>query len=199
MTSNEKQACVREAVGVFYQESLLKNAIEELSTKGFQQTEVALLASEQVVEQSLGDFYSGTNAESDTPGAPGIAFVNKEALGETAQSLGGGLSFVLVTFAMGALVLIAALLGGPMFAAIGGVVAVGVVGALVASVSYQSDAEKLKEQVDKGHILLFVKIADRKREKEVMAILKNHSAVDVKMYNAPLKPYAASQPEGLSF
>lgn len=199
MNPNEKQTTVRQAVGVFIDESSLTETINELFTLGYQRSEMALLASEQLVDLSLRDFYSRTNKDSDTHESPGIAFVGKEALGETAKSLGGGLFFVGATFVMGGLVLFAALVGGAMLAAILGVVAVGVVGALVATISNQSDAEQLKEQVDKGHILLFVRIADAVKEKEVMAILNKHKAADVKMYDAPLKPDEAPESQGLHF
>lgn len=199
MTSNKTETCIRQAAGVFYDETSLKSTIDELLASGFQRSELALLASEQVVEQSLGKFYERINTDSDTLDSPGIAFVSKDAIGETAHSLGGSLSFVVVVFVMGALVLASALLGGAMLTAIVGVVAVLAIGALAATVSRQSNAQKLKEQVDKGHMLLFVRVADAKREKEVMTTLRKHSAVDVRMYNAPLKPHEEPEPQGLSF
>lgn len=199
MTSNTKEASVRQAVGVFSDETSLKSTTDELLAAGFKPTELALLASTQVVEGSLGESYSRTNAESDASDSPGIAFVSKDALGEAAQSLGGGMSFIAAVFVMGGLVLASALWGGAMLAAIVGIIAVVAVGALVAYISQQSDAEKLKEQVDKGHMLLFVRITVAGREKDVMAILKKHSAMDIQMYNAPLRPGERSQPEGLSF
>lgn len=199
MTSTRKATSVRQAVGVFSDETSLKRTTDELIASGIKPTELALLASEQVVETSLGESYSRTNADSDALESPGIAFVGKDALGEAAQSLGGGMFFIGAVFVMGGLVLVSALMGGAMLAAIVGIVAVVVVGALVAYISLQSDAEELKEQVDKGHILLFVRIAVADREKEIMAILEKHSAMDIKMYNAPLKPREVSQPQGLSF
>lgn len=199
MSSNEKKACIRQAVGVFYDEPPLKSTIDDLLAWGFDRSELALLASEQIVENSLGEMYSRTNAGSDAPKSPGIAFVDKDALGETTKSLGGGVFFVAAAFVMAGLVLAAALLGGAMIAAIVGIVAVVAVGALVATISQQSDAEKLKEQVDKGHILLFVRITEPGKEKEVMAMLKKHNAADIQMYNSPLKPLETAQPQGLSF
>jgi len=199
MISNRKAAYVREAIGVFYKEPPLSSAIAELLASGFKHTELALLANKQIVDQSLGDLYSRTNEDADTGESPGIAFVDKDALGETAHSLGGGVFFVAVCVVMGCLVLATALIGGAMLAAIGAIVAVGAIGAMAATVGYQSSTEKLKEQVDKGHILLIVRVAEPRREKEVMAMLKKHGATDIEMLNAPLRPHETPESRGLSF
>lgn len=199
MNSNGKQACVRQAVGVFYDEKSLKSTITDLLDSGFERTELALLASEQVVENSLGAFYGRTNADSDSQESPGIAFVSQDSLGETARAFGGGMFFIGAVFVMGALVLVAAFIGGALIAAIVGIGAVGAVGGVVAYISHQSDAEELKEQVDKGHILLFVKTENAGREREVKALLEKHNAVDIKIYNSPLKPHKEPEPQGISF
>jgi outer membrane lipoprotein SlyB len=85
-------------------------------------------------------------------------------------------------------------LGGALLAAIGGIVGVGVVGALAAMMIHQSDAEYLQQQVDEGHILLFVRMADSSREQQAMNILTRNSAVDVKMYEVPAPPAALASP-----
>ncbi len=124
----------------------------------------------------------------ETGSSPATAFVSREGGGEAAQSLGGSLYFLGTTGAMGAVVASSAVLGGALFAGIGGVVAVGVVGAVVASVIHQSDADYLRQQVDDGHILLFVRVLDPSREQQVLDILTRHYAVDAKVYEAPLTP-----------
>ena len=106
------------------------------------------------------DLYARTNESADLPQAPAIAFIGRESIGETGHTLGGSLFFVGTTGVMGAVVASAAVFGGALLAAVGGIVGVGVVGALVATVIHQSDAEYLQQQVDEGHILLFVRITD---------------------------------------
>lgn len=194
MTAIGKDTTIREAVGVFHGGSALKEAISELLTAGFHREELGLLASDQVIEDSLGDLYARTNANSDSPESPAIAFVSRDSVGEMTQSLGGGLFFVGTTGVMGAVVASSAVLGGAVIAALGGIVAVGVVGALVASISHQSDAEILHEHIDKGHILLFVRITDPGRESDAMAILKRHSGTDVRMYDALIGAGESAEP-----
>jgi len=196
MATSESELSIREAVGIFFNADHLREAIKDLLSSGFEPEELGLLASEQVVERSLGDLYARTNENVDSPQSPAIAFIGRESSGETASTLSGGLFFVGTSGVMGAVVASSAVLGGALLAAIGGVVGVGLVGALVASIIHQSDAEYLQQQVDEGRILLFVRMADSAREQQAMNILTRHSGVDVKMYEVPAKgPVAAAPPQ----
>jgi hypothetical protein len=178
---------VREAVGIFFDADHLKDAIKDLLTSGFEPEELGLLASEQVVERSLGDLYARTNERAASPQAPAIAFIGRKSIGETGHTLGGGLFFVGTSGVMGAVVASAAVFGGALLGAVGGIVGVGVVGALVATIIHQSDAEYLQHQVDEGHMLLFVRMNGTDREQPAMSILNRHCGVDVKMYEIPVE------------
>lgn len=186
MTSSKDQTTVREAVGIFFDAEHLKGAMDELLALGFRYEELGLLASEHAVRQKLADFYTRTNALPDSPKAPVTAFVRKESVGDTAQALGGSLFFAGTTGAMGAVVASAAVLGGSLLAAVGGAVAVGAVGAVVGAVIHQSDAEYLQEQVDKGHLLLFVRLIDPARDQQALNVLSRHAGTDVKIYEIPV-------------
>jgi hypothetical protein len=50
---------------------------------------------------------------------------------------------------------------------------------------HESDAEYLEEQVDEGHLLLFVRTDDSEREKLALDVLSRHGAFDAKVYEAP--------------
>jgi hypothetical protein len=197
MTASEVEPSIREAVGIFFNADHLRDALKDLLAAGFDREQLGLLASDQVVERSLGDLYTRTNENPGSPGAPAIAFIGKESTGETASALGGSLFFVGTSGVMGAVVASSAVLGGALLAAIGGIVGVGIVGAIVATIIHQTDAEHLQQQVDAGHILLFVRMDDSAKEQHAMNILTRHSGVDVKMYEVPRKrsvPVAASEP-----
>jgi hypothetical protein len=182
--TDKKTECIREAVGIFHNADSLRGAIENLLAAGFSEDELGLLASEQVVERSLGDLYIRTNETTGSPDSPAIAFVRKESFGEATRTSGGGLFFVGTSGAMGAVVASSAVLGGALAAAVGGIVGVGLVGLLVAKFIQQSDAEYLQQQIDEGQILLFVRAIGR--EGEAMAILRQHSGLDVKVYEVPV-------------
>ena len=194
MAKIDNEPSVREAVGIFFNADHLKGAIKDLLASGFAPEELGLLASEQVVARSLGDLYTRTNENPDSPRAPAIAFIGRESTAEAASALGGGLFFVGTSGVMGAVVASSAVLGGALIAAIGGIVGVGIVGALVAKIIHQSDATYLQQQVDEGHILLFVRIADSAREQQAIDILTRHSGVDVKMYEVPAE-HGVATPE----
>lgn len=189
MAIGKNEPTVREAVGIFHNAESLRGAIEELFRAGFEFDELGLLASEQVVEQSLGDLYIRTNEAADSPDAPAIAFVRREAMGDAARTHSGGLMFVGASGAAGAVVASSALLGGALLPAVGAVVGVGLVGALVASFIHQSDAEYLQQQVDEGQLLLFVRVdrQDQAREQQALDILRRHSGLDVKTYEVPVR------------
>lgn len=193
-TTSESELPIREAVGIFFDANHLREAIKDLLISGFEPEELGLLASEEVVERSLGDLYTRTNENADSLQAPAIAFIGRESSGETASTLGGSLFFVGTSGIMGGVVASAAVFGGALLAALSGIVGVGLVGALVATIIHQSDADYLQQQVDEGHILLFVRMADSAKEQQAMNILSRHSGVDVKMYEVPAKSNVATVP-----
>jgi hypothetical protein len=192
MATTDNEPSIREAVGIFFNADHLKDAIKDLLASGFAAEELGLLASKQVVERTLGDLYTRTNEHPDSPRAPAIAFIGRESTAETASTLGGSLFFVGTSGVMGAVVASSAVLGGALIAAIGGIVGVGIVGALVATIIHQSDANYLQQQVDEGHILLFVRMADPAKEQQAIDILTRHSGVDVKMYEVPAERVVAT-------
>ena len=128
VATSKNAPSIREAVGIFFNAEHLKDAIKNLLASGFEPEELGLLASQQVVERSLGDLYARTNEGADLPQAPAIAFIGRESIGETANTLGGSLFFVGTSGVMGAVVASAAVFGAALLAAVGGIVGVGVVG-----------------------------------------------------------------------
>jgi len=77
-------------------------------------------------------------------------------------------------------------LGGALIAAVGGIVGVGLVGLAVGTIIHQSDANELRQRVDEGHVLLFVRLPFGAREQEAKDILARYSTTDVKVYEAPI-------------
>ena len=194
MTKKIKEPTVREAIGVFTEVQPLKEAIDALIAVGFDREKLGLLASEQAVKQSLGDFYAATNESHDSQRAPAIAFVGKDALAEAGQSLGGGLFFVGTAGVTGAIVTSAAVLGGALLTAVGGVIGVGLIGLAVSSVIHQSDADFLQQQVDEGRLLLFVRV-DSGNEQQAVNILEQHKATAVKVHDVNVKTGERSKAE----
>jgi hypothetical protein len=182
MATDAGKATVQEAVGVFFDVDHLKAAIDDLVKAGFDQSEIGLLASEYTVREALGDFYTATNEFATGPKAPCTAFVADRADDDTFHALLGGLFFYGTTTAAGALVASAAILGGAVIGAAAGVAAIGAAGAVMGLLIRKSDSDFLDEQVDEGHLLLFVRTSNAERGEAAVRILSEHSAYDPKVY-----------------
>lgn len=182
MTTKTDQPTVQEAIGVFFDVDHLKAAIEDLVDSGFDRSEIGLLASEHAVRKDLGDFYTATNEFADSPKAPCTAFVADRADDDTLHALLGGLFFYGATAAAGAVVASAAILGGAVIAAGAGVAAVGAAGSVMGLLIHQSDSDFLDEQVDQGHLLLFVRTTDAERGEAAVKILTEHGGFEPKVY-----------------
>jgi hypothetical protein len=178
-------AVIREAVGAFVDTDKIRDAIAELESSEFRPEEVGLLAGEYTVRKDLGDFYTQINQFSDSADAPNTAFVKKESMGDALHAYLGGLFFAGSTGAAGAAVASAAVLGGGLAAAVTGVAAIGAIGAVLALIIHESDAEELEQQVDEGHLLLFVRARDPAHEKRAVEILQRHTPIEVKVVSAP--------------
>jgi hypothetical protein len=182
-----KAATVREAVGVFSEAQQLTSAIDALERSGFERSQFGILAAESTVTKELGELYRRTSAVHDPKKEPAIAFVSRDSIGEAGESMKGSLYFVGMSGVAGLIVASAAVLGGALVAAVGGIVGVGLVGLAVGSVIHQSAADELKQRVDEGHILLFVRLPHGGREQQAKDILARYSTTDVKVYDIPIK------------
>jgi outer membrane lipoprotein SlyB len=185
MKKDKNHPLIKEAVGIFFEGDKLQAAINDLLSSGFEHKDLGLLAGEHTVRQMLGHLYTDTNRTLDDPGAPRVAFVRNESMGDALHAWLGSLFFAGATTAAGAAVVSAAVLGGALLSAATGAAAIGAIGAALALIIHQSDAEYLEQQVDEGHVLLFVRTPDVAREKKASEILSRHSAYDVRIYSVP--------------
>lgn len=191
MTHTDDKKTVREAIAVFLDAQSLRSAIRDLLAAGVSRERIGLLASEHSVRESLGDFYAHTNKTNDSDEGPVTAFVDKNSNNQQQQdSLGGSLFFAGTTGAMGAVVASSAVFGGALLAALSGVVAVGAVGAMAGKIIQQSDADFLQQQVDEGHILLFVTITDPHQEQQITDLLSRHKGQHVKVHEVRARNHA---------
>ena len=191
MAIKEGHGAIREAVGIFFDSLHLHEAVDDLESAGFDFADLGLLAGQYTVRQKLGEFYNEINESVDRPEGPRLAFVADSSMGDTVHAWFGSLFFIGTTVASG--VASAAVLGGALLAAVSGAAAlVGVTGGALALIIHESDAEYLEEQVDEGHLLLFVRTNDPEREKIALEILTKHGAFDARIYNVPApKEYVA--------
>lgn len=181
------KSTIREAIGVFFDTEKLEAAIADLKAAGFHSDEIGLLAGEHTVKQNLGHLYEEVNRDEDDADAPNKAFVAKQAVGDTAHALFGTLYIVGSAVAGGAVVASAGILGGAVAAAIATTAVFGGVAAVLGGIIHKNDAEYLEEQVEEGHLLLFVSTRDEAAEKKAVEILSAHSAFDPRVHQVPEK------------
>lgn len=163
---------LREVVAVFATPDALEAAVFELETQGFDRAAFSLLASEQAVEQKLGRRYRRIEEMEDEPDAPHATFFSKVSRIEAEFGLAPALAF-LAAVAVG---LGSATITLPILIAAG---AGATVGAGFGRLIHTRHAEQLREQLERGGILLWVSVRGAEEEAKAIAILKAHGAHDV--------------------
>jgi hypothetical protein len=126
------------------------------------------------------------SALADDPSVPRTAYVSPEAIGDAEGGLIAGLLSVGAMASAGGV--IAA--GGTLAAAVAATTLAGGAGAFVGSIlaKWVGDhhAHYLKEQMDHGGLLLWVRTWDAEDEKRAVEILKRHSGGDVHVHTLPI-------------
>jgi hypothetical protein len=152
---------VREAVGVFHDEKSLQSAVDELLIADFDRSYLSLLAGNKAVEEKLGHVY------------------------EKVSELEDDSRYVGAIGAVGAIVAS----GGTIAAAILGAVAAGgtggVIGGYLTRFLDKHHAAYLQDQLDRGGLLLWVRLPDQAHEQRALDTLKRWSADDVHVHDLP--------------
>lgn len=157
-------------------------AIDELLTSGFDRAELSLLASEEAVEKELGHAYRKTTELEDDAGAPRVAYVSTESIGDAEGALIGTPLYVAALAAAAAVVVS----GGSLAAAIAGAAVAGGAGAAIGTVFARlvskKHADLIEEQLAHGGLLLWVRTWDEGEERRACTILEKHSGQDVHVH-----------------
>lgn len=182
----DQEPPIREAVGIFDNAETLQDAIDDLLSSGFDRAEISLLASESAVEAKLGHAYRKVSELEDDRGAPKVAYVSTESIGDSEGAVIGALMYVGAGILMGPV----AATGGTI-AAIAGAAAIGsgvggAIGSVLATVIGKQHAKYIDDQVAHGGLLLWVRVWDSEREKRAVEILSRHSGRDVHVHEYEL-------------
>lgn len=170
---------IREVVGAFGSVEQLDRTVEDLRGEGFDTADISILASDATVERKLGHRLDDTRTAEDDPEVPRRAWTAPQARTEGKGALTGVLGYIgavsagAVTLATGGTALAAVMLG---ILAGGGAAAAG---ARLANALDKPLADSLQRQIDRGGILLWVKVGDDARAQAAKDILLRHGAQDV--------------------
>ena len=181
---------IREAVGVFHDERSLRSAVDELLISGFDRSALSLVAGHKAVENKLGHTYKSVAEIEDSVEVPCHAYMGIDSRTEAESALIGGLAYVGAVSAAGLIVasggaLAMALLGAATAAGAGGLV-----GAALSAVLERRHAEYLREQLDRGGLLLWVRTYDANEEKRASEILNRWLAEGVHVHDLPAAKFS---------
>lgn len=174
---------IPEAVGVFDTFEDLQQAFYDLRMVGIHHSDISLLADEKALKEKLGKAYWRSSELEDDPHAPRAHFVSEEAIGELEGAIAGGFFFVGSFVAMAAMLTPASTLAASIAAiAIGGSPAA-VIGTLLARLVGKHHKDYYADQIERGGILLWVRVRDKEREELAVKIMKGHSGRDVHVHS----------------
>ena len=183
----EKSAgTTREAVGVFHELRPFQDAVDELTSTGFDRAALSLLASQTTVEQKLSHAYHRVGELEGDASAPRAAYADDHSVAEARTGAIGGLAYIGAVAAAG--VVVAS--GGGLAAAIAGAALAGGGGGLLGSIAArfigEAHADNLQGQLDKGGLLLWVATTDADEEQRALEILRKHGGQDVHIHELPI-------------
>src|SRR5262249_15584337 len=188
----------REAVALFHDERSLQRAVDELLISGFDRSAMSLLAGQHIVETTLHHTYKRVGDLEDDPDVPRIPYIGTDSRTEAKSAVIGGFVYVGACASAGAVVAsggtaLTALIAVALARSIGGLL-----GAGVAQWIGQHHARYLQAHLDKGGLVLWVRVADPDQEKLAQEILTQHAADDVHIIQRPADQYAPL-PGGVSY
>lgn len=194
MAAQSSAQGAREAVAVFHQLASFQAAVDELLGAGFDRADLSLLASGKAVEEKLGHCYSKVAEVEDDPNVPRAAYASDDSVVEARTGAIGGLAYIGAMAGLGIVVAsggaLAAAIAAAAVAGAGG----GVIGAVAARHIGRDHAQQLQDQIDKGGLVLWVRIPEPGHEQKALAILGKHGGEDVHVHDLPESEQPADNP-----
>lgn len=183
MTTDMTRAATREAVGVFEDAPALYAAADELLSSGFDRAELSMMAGRKAIEETLGHRIERIEDAEDDRTVPRRAYIAPETVGDAQGWLVGGLFYIGAVAAAGAILASGGTVAGAIVAAglAGG--SGGLIGATLARFVGDRHADYLREQLERGGILLWVGLRNAEHEAMAREILTRHSAHDVHVHD----------------
>lgn len=180
--TDENNGKVKEAVGVFRDAKALEAAVDELEVSGFDRAALSVLATDPKAKEQVERFYRTIRDIEDGKGAPYGSFVSSDSRTEGEAAVVGlpiyiggcaGAAAVAATGGALSLAIAAAIVGGAAGAGLG---------AIFAAAVARHHALDVQAQIDKGGLVLWVRVPDADAEKRVIAVLNKMGAGDVHVH-----------------
>jgi hypothetical protein len=179
-------ATLREAVGLFHEPEKLNSALSELQSSGFDRAEISLLAREGILDGGAAKDYPDTRDTEDDPDAPRQAVVAETDVRQV-RTLGTSMAAVVAAFAAVGITIFS---GGAAAAALTAAVAAGggagALGYALGQRAGQSDDDGIRQQIEHGGVLVWIRTRDAEHEKRAKEILSRHGATAVQILDTPV-------------
>jgi len=167
---------MREVVAVFDNTNALDKAVYALETRGFDRAAFSLLASEEAVAQKLGHRYRRVRDTEDDPDIPRETFFSRVSRLEAEYLPAPALA------AVGALILAGT---GTILPAVVAASGGALIGAALGRLMHERYAVRVREQLERGGLLLWVNVRNAREETTALEILPMYSAHDVHCHEIP--------------
>ncbi|WP_066211522.1 hypothetical protein [Blastomonas sp. CCH4-D12] len=193
---------VREVVGTVSNLPLLESMVSALTSAGFDNADIDLMASPETVRAKLGRIYADPIQLAEVPELPRRKLITPD---ERATITGVVFGTLVAFGALGVgLPLLAS--GGALATAIAGSAGGGLAGAAIAGkvrkiLTKDADPDTLAWDLRNGGLVLFVRVRDEAREKKVQEIMRKHGALNVHVHEIEIRktldelPLATIQPD----
>ncbi|MBW7852327.1 MAG: hypothetical protein H3C38_17670 [Rhodospirillales bacterium] len=174
---------IREAVGAFRDVPSLEKTFDDLLTAGFAHSDISLLASDDTVKRKLGRFYVDVREAADDPQAPRRDFPSVQARTEGKGALTSMLGYIGALTAGGVTIATGGAAGAVIAAGVLGGGALAALGAALGRAVDSQFTDDLQRQVERGGIILWVKVADADQERRAQEVLRRHGAEGVHVHS----------------
>lgn len=186
MAQEKPGETVREAAAVFDDPGKLEAAVSDLQSHGFDRADISVLAREGLTGRLAQDYPDTKQAASD-PDAKRDALISDTDVRQ-ARVLGTSLAAALAAFAAAGITVMtggtAALAAGAAAAAAGGI---GAAGAAVGERARTDELAYYREQIERGGVVLWVRIRDAEHERRAVDILSRNGGRDVRVHDMPVE------------
>lgn len=186
MDGSNAAGTVREAIALFRDPEALNGAISDLTSAGVDRADMSILAQEGLLDGTVVQPVGDMSHAADNPNAPRQAVYADTDVRQGRTLLTSMASVIAALAASGAIVLTGGAALPALAAAAGAGLGVGAIGALVGKRVGDERRKYLEEQMARGGIVLWTKIADPARESHICRILESHAARDVHVNETPL-------------
>jgi hypothetical protein len=170
---------MREAVAIFDDAVSLEAAVADLRANGFAEDDLSILAGAEAIQEKLGHGYQEAEQAEDDSSAPREPVIPAPELAAHERNLTNVYAVMPILLSAGVVVATT----GPLAAlAVGALVGGTLLSTTLAGLMDARYAEHLDEQLERGRVLLWVRIPGAAKEQTAVDVLKKHAGHGVHVH-----------------